>query len=132
MSWKNQEGGLRSWRRSPFRCATVIGFLTTSVCASLENLYDWMRIDDGLEVFKLHNTGGICIFIKGSKGSVALNRINMLLMNSGYLEAAREYCMIKRHNSPSVAMKATLSRRQLNATKLQLSLPFFVLRQLNI
>jgi Amt family ammonium transporter len=40
--------------------AAVIGFVTAVVCSSLENLNDWLRIDDGMEVFKLHGVGGIC------------------------------------------------------------------------
>lgn len=29
------------------------------VCASLENINDWLNVDDGLEVFKLHAVGGM-------------------------------------------------------------------------
>jgi len=39
--------------------AAVIGFLTAVVCASLQNLNDWLNIDEGLEVFKLHAVGGM-------------------------------------------------------------------------
>ncbi|KAL3424074.1 ammonium transporter [Phlyctema vagabunda] len=39
--------------------AAVIGFLTAAGCASLRNLNHWLRIDEGLEVFKLHGVGGI-------------------------------------------------------------------------
>lgn len=42
-----------------FWLAAVIGFLTAVVCASLQNLNDWMHIDEGLEVFKLHAIGGM-------------------------------------------------------------------------
>lgn len=40
--------------------AAVIGFVTSVVCSSLQNVNDWMGIDDGMEVFKLHGIGGIC------------------------------------------------------------------------
>lgn len=40
--------------------AAVIGFVTSIVCASLQNVNQWMHIDDGMEVFKLHGVGGIC------------------------------------------------------------------------
>jgi Amt family ammonium transporter len=40
--------------------AAVIGFLTSVVCSSLQNVNEWMGIDDGMEVFKLHGIGGIC------------------------------------------------------------------------
>ncbi|KAF2217126.1 hypothetical protein CERZMDRAFT_3818, partial [Cercospora zeae-maydis SCOH1-5] len=39
--------------------AAVIGFVTAVVCASLQNLNDWLHIDEGLEVFKLHGVGGM-------------------------------------------------------------------------
>ncbi|KAF3400722.1 Ammonium transporter 1 [Talaromyces pinophilus] len=40
--------------------AAVIGFITAVICASLQNINEWMHIDDGMEVFKLHGIGGIC------------------------------------------------------------------------
>lgn len=39
--------------------AAVIGFGTAVVCALLQNLNEWIHIDDGLEVFKLHGIGGM-------------------------------------------------------------------------
>ncbi|KAF2721616.1 methylammonium permease 3 [Polychaeton citri CBS 116435] len=39
--------------------AAVIGFLTAVVCALLQNLNDWIGIDEGLEVFRLHGVGGM-------------------------------------------------------------------------
>lgn len=39
--------------------AALIGFLTAVVCSLLENVNDWLRVDDGLEVFKLHGIGGM-------------------------------------------------------------------------
>ncbi|PSK59357.1 Ammonium transporter 1 [Elsinoe australis] len=39
--------------------AAVIGFVTAVVCALCENVNVLLRIDDGLEVFKLHGIGGI-------------------------------------------------------------------------
>lgn len=45
-------------------CVTVwlgalIGFLTGIVCSSCKNLNEWIRIDEGMDVFKLHGVGGI-------------------------------------------------------------------------
>lgn len=34
--------------------AVAIGFITSIVCALCENLNDWVHIDEGLDVFKLH------------------------------------------------------------------------------
>jgi Amt family ammonium transporter len=39
--------------------AAVIGFVTAVICALLQNLNEWIHIDDGLEVFKLHGIGGM-------------------------------------------------------------------------
>ena len=39
--------------------AALIGFVAAVVCASLQNLNDWLRIDEGLYVFKLHGVGGM-------------------------------------------------------------------------
>ncbi|KAK4617827.1 Ammonium transporter 1 [Fulvia fulva] len=42
-----------------FWLAAVIGFVTAAICASLQKLNDWLNIDEGLEVFKLHGVGGM-------------------------------------------------------------------------
>jgi Amt family ammonium transporter len=39
--------------------AALIGFLTAVVCASLQDLNNWLNIDEGLYVFKLHGVGGM-------------------------------------------------------------------------
>ncbi|EXJ92780.1 hypothetical protein A1O3_01332 [Capronia epimyces CBS 606.96] len=41
-------------------CGAAIGFITAIVISLFENVNEWMGIDDGLEVFKLHGIGGIC------------------------------------------------------------------------
>jgi ammonium transporter, Amt family len=40
--------------------AALIGFLTAIIVSCFENVNEWLRIDDGLEVFKLHGIGGMC------------------------------------------------------------------------
>ncbi|EME84787.1 uncharacterized protein MYCFIDRAFT_82875 [Pseudocercospora fijiensis CIRAD86] len=42
-----------------FWLAAVIGFITGVVCSSLQNLSEWIHIDEGLDVFKLHGIGGM-------------------------------------------------------------------------
>jgi len=37
----------------------LIGFLTAVVCASCQNLNEWLHIDEGMDVFKLHGVGGM-------------------------------------------------------------------------
>lgn len=39
--------------------AAVIGFLTAIVCALCNNVNDWLHIDEGMDVFKLHGIGGM-------------------------------------------------------------------------
>ncbi|KAG9770448.1 methylammonium permease 3, partial [Aureobasidium melanogenum] len=39
--------------------AAAIGLITAMVCASLQNVNDWLRIDEGMDVFKLHGIGGM-------------------------------------------------------------------------
>jgi Amt family ammonium transporter len=39
--------------------AAVIGFITAVVCALLQNLNEWLHIDEGMDVFKLHGIGGM-------------------------------------------------------------------------
>lgn len=43
----------------PVWSAALIGFVTAAVCASLEDVTDWINIDEGMDVFKLHGIGGI-------------------------------------------------------------------------
>ncbi|KAJ4410849.1 hypothetical protein N0V91_001778 [Didymella pomorum] len=39
--------------------AALIGFLTGAICALCHNLDRWIKIDEGLDVFKLHGIGGM-------------------------------------------------------------------------
>lgn len=39
--------------------AAAIGFITAIIICLFEDLNEWLRIDDGLEVFKLHGIGGM-------------------------------------------------------------------------
>ena len=41
-------------------CGAAIGFITAIVVCAFENVNEWLKIDDGLEVFKLHGIGGMC------------------------------------------------------------------------
>lgn len=56
--------------------AAVIGLITGMVCSSLENLNEWIRIDEGLDVFKLHGIGGMvgCFLT----GIFATNTVSMV------------------------------------------------------
>ncbi|KAJ5457093.1 hypothetical protein N7530_012367 [Penicillium desertorum] len=39
--------------------AAVIGFLTSVICALLQDINEWLHIDEGMDVFKLHGIGGM-------------------------------------------------------------------------
>jgi len=39
--------------------AAVIGFITAIICSLLQNLNEWIQIDEGMDVFKLHGIGGM-------------------------------------------------------------------------
>lgn len=39
--------------------AAVIGLITGVVCCLLEDINDWLHIDEGMDVFKLHGVGGM-------------------------------------------------------------------------
>lgn len=40
--------------------AALIGFLTGAICSSAKNIDKLLRIDEGMDVFKLHGIGGMC------------------------------------------------------------------------
>lgn len=39
--------------------AAVIGFITAVVCALMDDVNEWLHIDEGMDVFKLHGIGGM-------------------------------------------------------------------------
>ncbi|KAJ5951822.1 Ammonium transporter [Penicillium vulpinum] len=39
--------------------AALIGFFTSIVCALLQDINEWLHIDEGMDVFKLHGIGGM-------------------------------------------------------------------------
>jgi Amt family ammonium transporter len=39
--------------------AALIGFLTAAICSLCQNVDQWLRIDEGMDVFKLHGIGGM-------------------------------------------------------------------------
>jgi Amt family ammonium transporter len=67
--------------------AAVIGFVTAVVCSSLENLNDWLRIDDGMEVFKLHGVGGICgAFMTGLFATSSISALDGVSLYPGAID----------------------------------------------
>ncbi|KAL5113455.1 hypothetical protein ACEQ8H_008668 [Pleosporales sp. CAS-2024a] len=39
--------------------AALIGFLTAALCSLCQNVDKWMKIDEGMDVFKIHGIGGM-------------------------------------------------------------------------
>lgn len=67
--------------------AAVIGFITAIVCASLQNVNEWLHIDDGMEVFKLHGIGGICgAFMTGLFATSSISALDGVSVNSGAID----------------------------------------------
>ncbi|KAL1968009.1 hypothetical protein VTN77DRAFT_2426 [Rasamsonia byssochlamydoides] len=57
--------------------AACIGFITAVVCSSLQNINDWLHIDEGMDVFKLHGIGGIVgAFLTGIFASSSVSALD--------------------------------------------------------
>lgn len=58
-------------------CAALIGLITGMACSSLQNINQWIGVDDGLEVFKLHAVGGmIGSFLTGIFASSSVSSLD--------------------------------------------------------
>lgn len=57
--------------------AALIGLLTGMACSSLKNLNKWIRVDEGMDVFKLHGIGGmIGSFLTGLFASSSVSALD--------------------------------------------------------
>jgi Amt family ammonium transporter len=67
--------------------AAAIGFITAVVCSSLQNLNEWLRIDEGMDVFKLHGVGGIVgSFLTGIFASSSVSSLDGALLAPGAVD----------------------------------------------
>ncbi|GAB1214157.1 hypothetical protein ATERTT37_003317 [Aspergillus terreus] len=67
--------------------AACIGFITAIVCASIQNLNDWIRIDEGMDVFKLHGIGGMVgSFLTGIFASESISALDGASLISGAID----------------------------------------------
>lgn len=65
------------------RYAALIGVVTAVVCSLLHDLNKWIRIDEGLDVFKLHGVGGMVgSFLAGIFAQSEIGNLSGL--DSGY------------------------------------------------
>lgn len=67
-----------------YRPAALIGILTGAACSSLQNVNEWLHIDEGLYVFKLHGIGGIIgSFLTGIFADSAISALDGSLLAPG-------------------------------------------------
>ena len=67
--------------------AAAIGFITAVVISSLQNINEWIHIDDGLEVFKLHGIGGMVGgFLTGCFATVKVSSLDGLTLAPGAID----------------------------------------------
>jgi len=67
--------------------AAVIGFLTAIIICLFENVNTWLRIDDGLEVFKLHGIGGMTgAFLTGIFATERISKLDGFTVANGAID----------------------------------------------
>ena len=67
--------------------AVVIGFITGIVCSLLQNVNDWLHIDEGMDVFKLHGIGGIVgAFLTGLFATESISSLDGATLASGAID----------------------------------------------
>lgn len=94
--------------------AALIGFLTAVVCASLQDLNEWLRIDEGLYVFKLHGVGGIMgSFLTGIFADSAISALDGATLapgawNSNGIQVGKQVAEICAISSYSFVVSCTL------------------------
>ncbi|TGZ83814.1 ammonium transporter [Ascodesmis nigricans] len=67
--------------------AAIIGFVTAVVCALLENVTEWLGIDEGMDVFKLHGLGGVVgSFLTGIFAEKSISMLDGMTEASGAID----------------------------------------------
>ncbi|PYH97135.1 ammonium transporter [Aspergillus ellipticus CBS 707.79] len=67
--------------------AACIGFITSVVCASLQNVNEWIGVDEGLDVFKLHGIGGMVgAFLTGLFASEKISALDGSSLSPGAID----------------------------------------------
>lgn len=62
----------------------VIGFLTAVVCSLMQDINEWLHIDEGLYVFKLHGIGGMVgSFLTGVFANQAISALDGVTLAPG-------------------------------------------------
>lgn len=67
--------------------AACIGFITGIVCSLLQNINDWLHIDEGMDVFKLHGVGGMVgSFLTGLFATSSISALDGASLASGAID----------------------------------------------
>ena len=67
--------------------AACIGFITAIICALLQNINAWLRIDDGMDVFKLNGVGGMVgAFLTGIFATEGISGLDGATFQGGALD----------------------------------------------
>ncbi|ODM17862.1 hypothetical protein SI65_06650 [Aspergillus cristatus] len=67
--------------------AACIGFITSIICALLQDLNKWIRIDEGMDVFKLHGVGGMVgAFLTGIFASESVSALDGATYQGGAID----------------------------------------------
>ncbi|OQE80779.1 hypothetical protein PENNAL_c0044G04384 [Penicillium nalgiovense] len=70
--------------------AAVIGFLTSITCALLQDINEWLHIDEGMDVFKLHGIGGMVgPFLTGIFASQSIAALDGVTEATGGIDGNR-------------------------------------------
>jgi Amt family ammonium transporter len=68
-------------------CAAAIGFITAIVISLLQNINDWIGIDEGMDVFKLHGMGGIVgSFLTGIFATASVSSLDGVTLAPGGID----------------------------------------------
>ncbi|KAK7418608.1 hypothetical protein QQZ08_011192 [Neonectria magnoliae] len=67
--------------------AAVIGFITAVVCALMDDVNEWLHIDEGMDVFKLHGIGGMTgSFLTGIFATKSISSLDGATIASGGID----------------------------------------------
>ncbi|KAK2780930.1 hypothetical protein FQN53_000882 [Emmonsiellopsis sp. PD_33] len=67
--------------------AAVIGFITAAICSLLQNINEWIRIDEGMDVFKLHGIGGMVgAFLTGIFATSSISSLDGATLAPGAID----------------------------------------------
>ncbi|OJJ50841.1 hypothetical protein ASPZODRAFT_162748 [Penicilliopsis zonata CBS 506.65] len=67
--------------------AACIGFITAIVCSLLQDVNDWLNIDEGMDVFKLHGIGGMVgAFLTGLFATESISALDGVTLAGGPID----------------------------------------------